>query len=57
MARYHYLGYTQMSGQHLRYGVCAGGRGTTSTAHAAQLPVKDVWLYPLRQDFRRVLAE
>jgi hypothetical protein len=32
------------------------GRGKTSTTHAAQLPVKDVWLYPLRKDFRTVLA-
>jgi hypothetical protein len=32
------------------------GRGKTSTSHAAQLPVKDVWLYPLRRDFRQVLA-
>jgi hypothetical protein len=28
----------------------------TSTDHAAQLPTKDVWLYPLRKDFRSVLA-
>ena len=32
------------------------GRGKTSTDHAAQLPAKDVWLYPLRRDFRSVLA-
>ena len=32
------------------------GRGKTSTDHAAQLPAKDVWLYPLRRDFRAVLA-
>ncbi|MCO4094881.1 MAG: DUF4338 domain-containing protein [Acidovorax sp.] len=32
------------------------GRGKTSTDHAAQLPAKDVWLYPLRKDFRAVLA-
>jgi Domain of unknown function (DUF4338) len=32
------------------------GRGKTSTSHAAQLPIKDVWLYPLRRDFRSVLA-
>jgi hypothetical protein len=32
------------------------GRGKTSTDHAAQLPTKDVWLYPLRKDFRSVLA-
>jgi hypothetical protein len=32
------------------------GRGKTSTSHAAQLPIKDVWLYPLTKDFRQVLA-
>jgi hypothetical protein len=32
------------------------GRGKTSTDHTAQLPAKDVWLYPLRKDFRSVLA-
>jgi hypothetical protein len=32
------------------------GRGKTSATHAAQLPLKDVWLYPLRRDFRRILA-
>jgi hypothetical protein len=32
------------------------GRGKTSTDHTAQLPAKDVWLYPLRKDFRDVLA-
>lgn len=32
------------------------GRGKTSTDHTAQLPTKDVWLYPLRQDFRGILA-
>ncbi len=32
------------------------GRGKTSTTHAAQLPSKDVWLYPLRKDSRRVLS-
>jgi hypothetical protein len=33
------------------------GRGKTSTTHAAQLPAKDVWRYPLRQDFRAILAQ
>ena len=32
------------------------GRGKTSTNHAVQLSPKDVWLYPLRPDFRRLLA-
>ena len=32
------------------------GCGKTSTNHAAQLPAKDVWLYPIRPDFRRLLA-
>ena len=32
------------------------GRGKTSATHTAQLPAKDVWLYPLRPDFRRLLA-
>lgn len=38
---------------------CVGrttGRGKTSTTHQAQLPVKDGSLYPLRQDFRRILT-
>lgn len=32
------------------------GRGKTSTNHAAQLLARDVWLDPLRKDFRAVLA-
>jgi len=32
------------------------GRGKTSATHAPQLPAKDVWLYPLRPDFRRLLV-
>ena len=33
------------------------GCGKTSTTHASQLPVNDVWLYPLSPDFQRFLAE
>ena len=33
------------------------GRGKTSATHAAELPAKDVWLYPLRPDFRRLLTD
>ena len=33
------------------------GRGKTSHTHAAQLPAKDVWMYPLLPDFRRLLAD
>ena len=32
------------------------GRGKTSTTHAAQLPTKDIWVYPLCKDFRTVLC-
>jgi Domain of unknown function (DUF4338) len=32
------------------------GRGKRSTTHTAQLPLKDVWLYPLRKNFRQILA-
>jgi hypothetical protein len=38
---------------------CVGhtlGRGRNSQSHAASLPVKAVWLYPLRGDFRAALA-
>ena len=31
------------------------GRGKLSTSHHATLPVKDIWLYPLRRDFAAVL--
>jgi hypothetical protein len=31
-------------------------RGRTSTDHAAQLPTKNVWLYPPSKDFSAVLA-
>jgi hypothetical protein len=32
------------------------GRDKTSTTHVAQLAGKDIWMYPLRSDFRRLLA-
>jgi hypothetical protein len=38
---------------------CVGrtrGRGRNSLSHVAALPVKAVWLYPLRHDFRAVLT-
>jgi hypothetical protein len=38
---------------------CVGhtqGRGRNDRAHAAAQPVKSVWVYPLRADFRAVLA-
>ena len=35
---------------------CTQGRGKLDRHHRRALPVKDVYLYPLRQDFRRVLA-
>jgi hypothetical protein len=38
---------------------CVGhtqGRGRNDRAHAATQPVKSVWVYPLRADFRGVLA-
>lgn len=31
------------------------GRGKKSTSHAQQLPAKDIWLYPLRRDFAKLL--
>ena len=31
------------------------GRGKKSTSHRQQLPVKDIWLYPLRRDFAALL--
>ena len=82
--RYHYLGYTAMSGSQLRYNVYAGDklvallsfgasawklagcdnfigwqepqRGKKSRVHQQIIPVKDIWLYPLRQNFRTVLC-
>jgi hypothetical protein len=32
------------------------GRGKKSTVHAQTIPIKDIWLYPLRKDFRSVLG-
>jgi len=32
------------------------GRGKKSRVHEQIIPVKDIWLYPLRQNFRAVLA-
>ena len=38
---------------------CVGessGRGRNDRFHQAALPIKTVWLYPLRRDFRRILC-
>lgn len=38
---------------------CVGrtaGRGKTDTSRTAQLPTKDIWLYPLRPDFKHILT-
>ncbi len=32
------------------------GRGKKSRVHAQIIPIKDIWLYPLRQNFRTVLC-
>ena len=32
------------------------GRGKKSRVHQQIIPVKDIWLYPLRQHFRAVLC-
>ena len=32
------------------------GRGKNSRAHHQIIPIKDIWLYPLRKDFARVLC-
>ena len=32
------------------------GRGKKSRVHAQIIPVKDIWLYPLRKNFRSVLC-
>lgn len=32
------------------------GRGKKSRVHQQIIPIKDIWLYPLRKDFRSVLA-
>jgi hypothetical protein len=40
--------------------VCVGrtrGRGRNDRAFARALPVKRVWVYPLREDFRAVLNQ
>ncbi len=40
--------------------VCVGetkGRGKLDVRHEHKLPVKSIWLYPLRKDFRRGLIE
>ena len=31
------------------------GRGKKSTSHRQHLPTKDIWVYPLRRDFHRIL--
>jgi len=105
VARYHYLGYTPLSGSQMRYNVFAGdqlvarqlphhwhqrygyrpvlletfvesarhrgtcykaanwvhvgqtvGRGKKCPVHQQVVPIKDIWLYPLRTDFARVLC-
>ncbi|MGH8833007.1 MAG: DUF4338 domain-containing protein [Polaromonas sp.] len=33
------------------------GRGKKSRVHSQILPIKDIWLYPLRKNFRAVLCE
>ena len=33
------------------------GRGKKSRVHQQIIPIKDIWLYPLRKDFRSVLAQ
>ena len=32
------------------------GRGKKSTVHEQIIPIKDIWLYPLRKDFRSILS-
>ena len=32
------------------------GRGKKSRVHAQIIPIKDIWLYPLRQNFRAALC-
>jgi hypothetical protein len=32
------------------------GRGKKSRVHEQIIPLKDIWLYPLRKDFRSVLS-
>jgi len=32
------------------------GRGKKSRVHEQIIPVKDIWLYPLRQNFRAILS-
>jgi hypothetical protein len=32
------------------------GRGKKSTVHQQIIPIKDIWLYPLRKDFRSILS-
>jgi hypothetical protein len=32
------------------------GRGKKSTVHQQIIPIKDIWLYPLRKDFRSILT-
>ena len=32
------------------------GRGKKSTVHHQIIPIKDIWMYPLRRDFGRVLC-
>lgn len=32
------------------------GRGKKSTVHQQIIPIKDIWLYPLRMDFRSILT-
>ena len=40
--------------------ICVGqtqGRGKLDSKHQAQLPIKDIWLYPLTRDYRKHLCD
>ncbi len=38
------------------WGGRTAGRGKKSSSHRPLIPIKDIWLYPLRRDFASVLC-
>ena len=63
IARYHYLGYTPMSGSQIRYNVFAGDQLVVCVSFCGcpglnppLITAKDIWLYPFRKNVVAVLC-
>ena len=72
VARHHYLGYRPLPGAQIRYFVThenrllaanwlyagqTAGRGKLDRNHRQNVPVKDVYLYPLHRHFKKILTK